>query len=92
VALPWPELREAEHQDGAETDRPAGGGGRDPGDLAPTEALLEEGNAHILRHSHVVNALMAGVPVSMIQKQVGTRGYPRGDLRYGGTGAGERGI
>jgi len=26
---------------------------------------------HILRHSHVVNALMAGVPVPMIQKQVG---------------------
>ena len=26
---------------------------------------------HILRHSHVVGALMAGVPVPMIQKQVG---------------------
>ena len=26
---------------------------------------------HILRHSHVVNALMAGVPVPMIHKQVG---------------------
>jgi site-specific recombinase XerD len=26
---------------------------------------------HILMHSHVVNALMAGVPVPMIQKQVG---------------------
>ncbi len=26
---------------------------------------------HILRHSHVVNALMAGVPVPMIQKQLG---------------------
>jgi integrase len=26
---------------------------------------------HILRHSHVVNALMAGVPVPMIQKQAG---------------------
>jgi site-specific recombinase XerD len=26
---------------------------------------------HILRHSHVVNALMAGVPVPMIQKQMG---------------------
>ena len=26
---------------------------------------------HILRHSHVVNALMSGVPVPMIQKQVG---------------------
>jgi len=26
---------------------------------------------HILKHSHVVNALMAGVPVPMIQKQAG---------------------
>jgi site-specific recombinase XerD len=28
-------------------------------------------HAHILRHSPVVNVLMAGVPVPMIQKQVG---------------------
>jgi len=28
---------------------------------------------HILRHSHVVNALMAGIPVPMIQKQVGDK-------------------
>jgi len=27
--------------------------------------------SHILRHSHVVNALMAVVPMPMIQKQVG---------------------
>ncbi|MGA9100239.1 MAG: site-specific integrase, partial [Methanotrichaceae archaeon] len=26
---------------------------------------------HILRHSHIVSALMSGVPLSMIQKQVG---------------------
>ncbi|MCX6680208.1 MAG: hypothetical protein NTX42_07580 [Methanothrix sp.] len=33
---------------------------------------------HILRHSHVVNALMAGVPVPMIQiAGWGTRGYLR---------------
>ena len=33
---------------------------------------------HILRHSHVVNALMAGVPVPMIQiAGWGTRGCPR---------------
>ena len=32
---------------------------------------------HILRHSYVVNALMAGVPVPMIQEAGwGTRGYP----------------
>jgi site-specific recombinase XerD len=32
---------------------------------------------HILRHSYVVNALMAGVPVPMIQEAGwGKRGYP----------------
>jgi site-specific recombinase XerD len=30
---------------------------------------------HILRHSHVVNALMAGVPVPMIQKHVRYRKF-----------------
>ena len=27
--------------------------------------------SHILRHSHMVNVLLAGIPVSMIQKQLG---------------------
>jgi len=31
--------------------------------------------SHILRHSHVVNALMAGVPAPMIQKPGGAHEY-----------------
>jgi site-specific recombinase XerD len=45
---------------------------------------------HILRHSHVVNAFMAGVPVPMIQKPGGAQEAI--DLRHGGAGAGEGGV
>jgi hypothetical protein len=34
VALPWPELRAPEHQDGAPDNRPLGRRGRDPGGFA----------------------------------------------------------
>ena len=48
---------------------------------------------HILRHSHVVNSLMAGVPVPMIQEAGwGKEAIHDGDLRYGGAGAGEGGV
>jgi len=45
VALPRPELRTPEHQDGAPDNRPPGRRGRDPGDLAQAEALQKEGHA-----------------------------------------------
>ena len=45
VALPRPELRSPEHQDGASDHRPPGRRGRDPGGFAPAEALQEKGNA-----------------------------------------------
>ena len=45
VALPQPELRTPEHQEGAPDIRPPGRRGRDPGCFAPTEALPEEGHA-----------------------------------------------
>ncbi|MDM7912318.1 MAG: site-specific integrase [Methanotrichaceae archaeon] len=41
-------------------------------EVSPRQKLLRRKvTPHILRHSHVVNALMAGVPVPMIQKQAG---------------------
>ena len=41
-------------------------------DVSPRQKLSRKKvTPHILRHSHVVNALMAGVTVPMIQKQVG---------------------
>jgi len=68
VALPRPELRPPEHQDGAPDHRPPGRRGRDPGGLLRRQELSRKKvTPHILRHSHVVNALMAGVPVPMIQ-------------------------
>ncbi|MFZ3148168.1 MAG: tyrosine-type recombinase/integrase [Methanothrix sp.] len=46
---------------------------------------------HILRHSHVVNALIAGVPMPMIQKPGGAQeALYNGDLRH--RGAGEGGV
>ncbi|MFZ2471356.1 MAG: tyrosine-type recombinase/integrase [Methanothrix sp.] len=48
---------------------------------------------HILRHSQVVNALMVGVPMSMIQKLGGAQeAVHAGDLRHRGAGAGEGGV
>jgi len=45
---------------------------------------------HILRQSHVVNALMAGVPAPMIPKPGGAQeALYDGDLRHCGAGAGE---
>ncbi|MCK9565541.1 MAG: hypothetical protein M0Q43_05775 [Methanothrix sp.] len=42
---------------------------------------------HILRHCHVVNALMSSVPVTMIQKPGGAQeAVHGGDLRHGGVG------
>jgi len=70
VALPRPEFRASEHKDCAPDHRRLAGGWN-PGGLAQAEALQKEVTPHILRHSHVVNAHMAGVPVPMIQKQVG---------------------
>ena len=68
VALPRPELRTPVHQDGAPDHRPPGRRGRDPGGLLRRQELSRKKvTPHILRHSHVVNALMAGVPVPMIQ-------------------------
>lgn len=48
---------------------------------------------HILRHSHVVNALMAGVPVPMILKPGGAQEAVRdGDLCHCGAAAGKGGV
>ena len=48
---------------------------------------------HILRHSHVVNALMAGVPMPMIQKPDGVQeALYNGDLCHRSAGAGEGGV
>jgi hypothetical protein len=51
---------------------------------------------HILRHSHVVNALMVGVPVPMIQKPGGAQEVIHdGDQRqqrHRDTGTGEGGV
>jgi integrase len=71
MALPRPELRAPEHQNNTNGRRPPGRRGRDPGSLSPRQKLSRKKvKPHILRHSHVVNALMADVPVPMIQKQV----------------------
>ncbi len=41
-------------------------------EISPRQKLTRKKETpHIFHHSHVVNALMAGVPVPMIQKQVG---------------------
>jgi integrase len=62
-------------------DRPPSKGGRDPGGLPPKEALPEEGHPpYILRHSHVVSALMSGVPLPAVQKQVGHKRLPTTEI------------
>ena len=85
MALPWPELRtidrlaeEAGIQEVSRRQKPS----------------RRKVSLHILRHSHVVNALMAGVPMPMIQDA--GWGQKRlsmtEDLRHGGAGAGEGGA
>jgi len=71
VELLRPELWTPEHQDVLRTiDRLAKEAGIQ--EISPRQKLSRRKvTPHILRHSHVVNALMAGVPVPMIQKQVG---------------------
>jgi site-specific recombinase XerD len=53
------------------TKDPTGGRGRIQESFCPRETSWRKVTPYILRHSHVVNALMAGVPVPMIRKQVG---------------------
>jgi len=76
VALPRPELRTPEHQDGIQ-DRLAEEAGIQ--EISRKQKLSRRKvTPHILRHSHVVNALMAGVPVPMIQRAGwGTRNCSR---------------
>ena len=45
---------------------------------------LRKVTPHIRRHGHMVNALMTGVPVPMVQKQ--GRAHEAIDLRHFGTG------
>ena len=69
MTLPWPELRAPEHQDCIQ-DRLAEEAGIQEA-MRRQKFSRRKVTPHILRHSHVVNAPMASVPVPMIQKQVG---------------------
>ena len=71
MALSRPELRTPEYKDGSADHRPVGRRGRIQEVSSRQKLSRKKVTPHILRHSHVVNALMAGVPVPMIQKQVG---------------------
>ena len=63
----WP----PEHQDGSEDDRPPGKGGRDTRSSPRKKLSCSKVTPQILRRRHVVSALMSGVPLPAVQKQVG---------------------
>jgi len=80
VTLPWPELRAPEHQDCIQ-DRLAEEAGIQ--EVSRQHKLSQKKvTPHILRHSHVVNALMASVPGANRAQEA----LHDGDLRHCGVG------
>jgi len=93
VALPWPQLRPPEHQDAPSDHRPAGGRGRDSGDLAQTEAFSEEGNAAHPQAQpccECAHGWRAGAHDS--EAGGAQEAVHDGDLCFCGPGAGEGGV